>query len=234
MAPRRITTKAPGPRYAVTVVWPAWPQGKRGEEGARLAITVVVEFVDGDFEPVRVILDTPPAQPTASWDVAPTTLDGEPITATVLREIPLGSVIKLARDRAWLSHAGSHVEPGERLRDALQRTEAQEIKTIEEWRTLLERAQRLSGAAGGLEDLVRPGRPKRGRRYPPDHWRGVAAVYAAAYREGDNPTSAVKNHYSISQSTAAKWVARARTEGYLGPTVKGRPGGLIHPEGEER
>lgn len=58
-------------------------------------------------------------------------------------------------------------------------------------------------------------------RLTPEHLKAVATVYLQALKNGDGPTRAVANHFGIPHSTAAKWVARARREGDLNPTIKG-------------
>ena len=52
----------------------------------------------------------------------------------------------------------------------------------------------------------------------------VAEVYRHAWRDGRPPTRAVAEHFVISQSAAAKRVARARQAGYLPLTTQGKPG----------
>jgi hypothetical protein len=52
----------------------------------------------------------------------------------------------------------------------------------------------------------------------------VAAVYRQAWKRGRPPTEAVADHFTISQSAAAKRVSRARQAGYLPPTTRGRSG----------
>lgn len=49
----------------------------------------------------------------------------------------------------------------------------------------------------------------------------VAAVYTAAWKAGRPPTKAVAEHFTISQSAAAKRVARARDAGLLPRTQRG-------------
>jgi Family of unknown function (DUF6214) len=66
----------------------------------------------------------------------------------------------------------------------------------------------------------------------------VAEVYRQAWKDGQPPTRAVAAHFTISQSAAAKRVARARQAGYLPPTSQGRPEawrqeGTAPNEGEE-
>lgn len=54
-----------------------------------------------------------------------------------------------------------------------------------------------------------------------EHLREVADVYRRAER---TPTKAVAAHFKASHSTAARWVGMARSEGFLGPTKRGRAG----------
>lgn len=71
------------------------------------------------------------------------------------------------------------------------------------------------------------GRP---RLYGLQHYQEVSRVYAEAWHRGDPPTKAVAGWGNVSDSTAAKWVSKARELGFLGPTTKGRPG--IHFTGQ--
>lgn len=51
----------------------------------------------------------------------------------------------------------------------------------------------------------------------------VARIYRDAARHREHPTEAVKAHWNVAYSTAAKWIMRARKEGYLEPADrKGR------------
>lgn len=72
----------------------------------------------------------------------------------------------------------------------------------------------------------RGGRPPK---YGPEHFADVANVYADAHELGRTPTRAVARHFDVSQTTAAKWVARARELDLLGPTSKGKAGGVDPP-----
>lgn len=79
------------------------------------------------------------------------------------------------------------------------------------------------------EDLVafRAPASKRGGRPPlePQHFVEVAGIYLETWRKGDSPTKAVANHFGVAQSTAAKWVMRAREMDLLGQTTPGKAGG---------
>ena len=78
-------------------------------------------------------------------------------------------------------------------------------------------------AARALASLEARG-ARRGRKgHPPEHFVEVAAVYRDAYRFRRPPTQAVADHWTVSKSTAAKWVAKARDRGLLPPTSRGKP-----------
>lgn len=59
---------------------------------------------------------------------------------------------------------------------------------------------------------------------PGSVYEEVARVYRQAWSEGRAPTRAVAEHFTISESAAAKRVMRARRAGFLPPTEKGVPG----------
>jgi hypothetical protein len=111
-------------------------------------------------------------------------------------------------------------------------------------------AEARSGFADGLAELAesddsrdelverariyaadkRGGRGRKG--LPVEHYEEVARVYREEYataEERPTPTKAVRKHFSIGKSSAAKKVARARELGLLGPARPGRAG-----EGETR
>lgn len=123
--------------------------------------------------------------------------DPRPVTATLWREFAIGSVIDKGK------------------RDA---------------RTTVERMLAASPPLRPrLEKESSMWRPSGGRppEYSPAHFVKVADTYADAWRRGGrNPTQVVAQKFHVSHSTAAKWVARARTKGLLGPTEKGRAGGV--------
>lgn len=59
--------------------------------------------------------------------------------------------------------------------------------------------------------------------YSDDHWQEVAEVYRAAWQVAGRPTKAVRDHFHVSQSTAAKWVTTCRARELLPRTDQGRP-----------
>ena len=123
-----------------------------------------------------------------------------PITATSLR-LPLGRLIDESR--------------------------RQFIKMSESWLKMAEHGPVPPGFVQEAEEMQSEwgGKIARARRplYGDDHWTSVADVYRAAWVNGDPPTLAVADHWHVSKSTAAKWVAKARNEFHLLPaTDKGK------------
>lgn len=123
--------------------------------------------------------------------------ESRPVTASVLRSIPLGRILgNIAEKRV------------ESLKDSVRRGPDKEA------------------AARALPKYERS-LPISGRRptYDRGHFVAVAKVYSHAYAEGAAPTKAVAQHFHVTPSAAAKWVARARGLGLLGPTQQRRAGG---------
>ena len=142
-----------------------------------------------------------------------------PLTATLLRSVPLGSLIEKGRrnqiefrkDSALIlqrtkESRDTFAEMGyptdKSLRDSLKEVEQDVFKEIEVLET-----------------------PPPRSRYDEDHWRRVTAVYDEAWAAGSTPTKAVAEHFNSSRSTAAKWVSICRKKGLLPPTQKTRPRG---------
>lgn len=77
-------------------------------------------------------------------------------------------------------------------------------------------AERIIAATG-----AEPAKPRGRRPLPRSHYEEVAKVYSDAI--GD-PTQAVKEHWHVSKSQAAKWIYRCRREplNLLPPTSRGR------------
>ena len=67
-----------------------------------------------------------------------------------------------------------------------------------------------------------PRRPRRGSPITEDNLLEVARVYREAVKHGDPPTQAVADGMNVARSTAARWVAAARTRGLLGPAMRGK------------
>jgi len=130
--------------------------------------------------------------------------DGPPVSSGMLRELPLGSLV---RESARLAaHRLDHVwdggwvgtplwsEPTKTQKDAMQQVFA-------EYRNA---------------SLTR----KPGRRVPDDLLHRVADIYRRALTDGRPPTRAVEIELHCSRATAGRWVAQARGRDYLGAAVK--------------
>jgi hypothetical protein len=50
----------------------------------------------------------------------------------------------------------------------------------------------------------------------------IAEVYEAAVARGDHPRLAVMEHFEVAKWTASKYIARARSSGWLAPYVSTR------------
>lgn len=148
-----------------------------------------------------------------------------PFTTTVYRSIPVGRLVEEHRLEAM--RAAQH---------AWERW-AEEAQSPGQARIRARRTRRLRDASEQT-----PERQRRGGRpalYPPEHYEQVARVYEEAWRQGSTrPTKAViawahEQGHRVSPSAVAKWVARARRMGLLGPTGRGRAGGVAPAEERE-
>lgn len=124
------------------------------------------------------------------------------LTATFVREMPLGSLMAAGRREATLR---KRAERGVSTRREVRRY--------------------LSLRSSYVSSLTPPRRSGRGREpmYQPSHWEEVAAVYL---RGSDHPTVDVAEHFDVPKSTARSWVAKARSLGLIAATSQGRPSGL--------
>jgi hypothetical protein len=113
-----------------------------------------------------------------------------------MRTIPLSALIATRR-RESARHGASAAEIMELLNEPSQ---------AKIWQTFSDRLTR--------------GDPPRGRKplYGLEHFSAVAAVYIEAEVK---PTQAVANHWKVSKSAAAKWIARCRELGLLPKTTRG-------------
>lgn len=71
--------------------------------------------------------------------------------------------------------------------------------------------------------------PQRRHLLTLSHLQEVANEYRRALAAGQSPTQTVAHTFHVSHSTAAKWVAKARTQGALGAARGTRPGELEQP-----
>jgi hypothetical protein len=175
-----------------------WPD----EHSGPWLIRVMLAPIKGRREPVGLEIRSyrgrdeawPPELPV--WDQNPPVL-----TTSVLRELPFATMIADLRRET----AAGDIELYDRL-------EGQPG-----FHTEAERAELRQLKSAAAADLAAPRRNTTGLRE-------VAAVYRQAWKGGRPPTQAVADHFTISQSAAAKRVSRARQAGYLPPTTRGRPG----------
>lgn len=70
----------------------------------------------------------------------------------------------------------------------------------------------------------RVGRPPK---YGPEHWQKVARIYQEAWSKNRTPTRAVARHFKVSETAAAKWVARCRALGLLPKTTRGKARAVV-------
>lgn len=73
-----------------------------------------------------------------------------------------------------------------------------------------------------LEDLDYQTLVSRGPT--PETLEWVAVIYRFAYACHDDPTKSVVERFGIPRSTAGRWVAKAREQGFLGPAADRRAG----------
>jgi hypothetical protein len=125
-------------------------------------------------------------------------LDHAEVTGDTLRRIPIARWLGfLMTEAMWRVTA-----PGEMQTGMLQ----------------AERAEFYERYAQGAR------RPRSGSPITADHLCKVAELYRAALERGDPPTQTVADEMYAARSTAARWVAKARERGLLGPSLPGRAG----------
>ena len=122
---------------------------------------------------------------------------GEPITSELLRKIPVARFMREALEAVAMELESS---PAGISTASLRRQDAPPPK--------------LEHVRG----------PRRGSPLTEDHLRRVAEVYQAAVEQGDPATQTVANEMHAARSTAARWVAKARERGILGPAKRGQAG----------
>jgi hypothetical protein len=97
----------------------------------------------------------------------------------------------------------------------------QDLTEAQRERVLPERQRAVAAAADQTWDVAAP---RRRRFVTRDLLREVAQTYRRAVERGQPPTQAVQEHFSVSHSTAARWVGEARRLKELGPARKGASG----------
>ena len=137
----------------------------------------------------------------------------EQVSASRLRELRLHELVREGRRRKYAEAGGELVEAYD---DAVAAG----------------REDKLDVSAGFIDSIRRESadwtEPERSSRLTDEHYRQVAVVYSTALDAGGNPLKAVMEHPEwgpTSKPTASRWVARARADGYLPPTGRGRARG---------
>ena len=127
----------------------------------------------------------------------------DPLTTAVVRQVNLSALIDRARVESDLD-LHRLVLPRSGIGDRLGE-------------------QRDTGTGLLAERRPRPGPKPMGR----EHYEEVARVYLSSPR---TPTKAVKEHFTVSDSTAAKYVAGARWRGLIASATRGKRSGASSAE----
>lgn len=125
-----------------------------------------------------------------------------PLTATHLREVPLGQIerlLNLPQNRRRIINAPSEQD-------------------LHDWKIP------SPSPPGKL-------RKPKGHRFPHTFYRHVARTYLDAIDRGQPPVQRIAAEAKVPVPTAARWVARARELGELGTAPEGRAGSLPTREG---
>jgi hypothetical protein len=190
-----------------------WPDETTGP----WAVRVFFSIQDLVPVPVGISITSWRAQDADQW---PTRHLPEPLWAggslprvdgVLLRRLPVAELVRRAQKQI-ANDLNAHL-----LRYTTELTDAGEVSEAEL------RAALAMQAAVDIMD----GKRRGGRDLGDEHYREVAAVYAAALQTGEPPTKAVQQRFGIEKSSAAKQVARARERGFLPRSPgRGRTGGL--------
>lgn len=180
-----------------------WPDEVRGPWGVRANWVMV----NGRPECVGLVIWHGADQGTNSpMEYQPHAQDAlKPITATGIAELPIATIIDRLRRAA---------------RDHWRENQADLRRLFPHWEP---DDPRLEPVEDFEEAEARPGAP---RRYDRAHYLEVAQTYLKAWQEEGNPTQAVADHFGVSRSAAAKWVAKARSAELqlLSPAAHGKSG----------
>lgn len=139
----------------------------------------------------------------------------DPISATLLRQVPVMRLVADARRERFEDAGGALLEA-------------------------LDDGQDIDVGPGLVESLRthsaswesrRPGRPATLGR---EHYSDVAEVYSAAHAVGAPPLVAVQKRWHVARPTASRWVAAARSLNLLPATDKGRARGNAAPAEAEQ
>jgi hypothetical protein len=130
----------------------------------------------------------------------------EPISATLLRKVPVMRLVTQARRKRFERAGGS-------LLEALDDGQDLDVGAGLE--------ASLRAQAAGWEQR-RPGRPATLNR---EHYGKVAGVYSSARVAGQPPLVAVQRRWQVARPTASRWIAAARELNLLPATERGRARG---------
>lgn len=144
--------------------------------------------------------------------------DTEPISATLIRRLPVAKLIAAGRRINFEEAGGSLLEALDDGQDIDVSFGLQEALREESapW------AERRAGRPAHLSD---------------DHYRQVALAYTEAHAAGSSPLLAVQERWTVSRPTASRWVATTREKGLLPLTERGRAKSnpqLLGTSGDER
>jgi hypothetical protein len=196
-------------RYLPSSVWALWPDEDEGPFRLRLYWGIVddrVECVGIELTSVHnPDVEEPFRLSPPEWDPTP-----EAITSSLLRRLNISGIVE--QTKAGIADFLEHemTTRPDRFPDSAD----------------------LEEQVAQLRRLRNQAAPRRRRGYGPDHYAAVAGVYQRAYQRHEPPTLAVAEEWVVSKSTAAKWVASARRLGLLGPTQRGKAGGIRPKKGD--
>lgn len=142
----------------------------------------------------------------AGFSIIATDEHAEPLSATLVRSVPVMQLVRRARRERYESHGGGLLEAVD---------DGQDVDISQQF------VEHLRREAASWRSR-RPGRPVELGR---EHYAEVARVYSAAHAAGTPPLVAVQDRWHTSRPTASRWVAAARAEGLLPPTDRGRARG---------
>lgn len=171
-------------------------------KGEKYRVNLHFAMVDGRLECVGFEVGQ---RPDVRMEYGSRGLPLKKITSSLIRDIPLASLVdQYIKD----------VHLQERMEMDAGATNY--LPEFEEWK---QRAKEVLKGLEAAKETKKGGRPG----HPPEHYAEVAEIYARAYKERRSPLVAIQDHFSISKSTAAKWVSRCRELGLLPPTERGKP-----------
>jgi antitoxin (DNA-binding transcriptional repressor) of toxin-antitoxin stability system len=136
----------------------------------------------------------------------PDVLAGEPVTASLVRTLPVARIVAAAREERFERAGGRFAEAYDSGQD------------IDVDPGIVDSAR----AAAEPWAERRPGRPVK---LDDSHYREVAQVYSSALAAGKSPLVAIERQWPVTRPTVSRWVAAARSAGLLPPTSRGRARG---------